>query len=100
MKLIFLGNKEECAGFSLAGAESIIATDNENFGVLMEKLLKDSEGGVVVASDRFASYFEKHISPQIKKRAIPTVVFVPSIEGRHMKKDIKGYISSVLGIRL
>ncbi len=99
MRLLFLGNKEECVGFALAGAESVTVESEEAFARQMEKLLADSRSGLIIAADRFFECYEKRFSKEGKKRAVPAVVFVPSIEGRHLERDIKGYLSGVLGIR-
>ena len=100
MKLLFLGNREECLGFALGGAESVVVEDEEDFVEAMERVLSDRESGVIVVADRFFRSYEKHFSSRVRKRAIPAVVFVPSLEGKHLERDIKGYLSSVLGIRL
>ncbi|WP_200763071.1 V-type ATP synthase subunit F [Nitrosophilus alvini] len=100
MKLFFLGNKEECLGFSLAGAQSIQVRNEDDFVETMEKLLKEKDTGVIIAADRFFEVYSLKFSKKRKKKAVPAVVFVPSIEGKHIKRDIKGYISGVLGIRL
>ncbi len=100
MKLLFLGNREECLGFALAGAEGVVVEDDDAFAEQMQKLLSESESGLIIAADRFFECYEKRLSKTIQKRAIPAVVFVPSIEGRHLERDIKRYLSGVLGIRL
>jgi V/A-type H+-transporting ATPase subunit F len=100
VKLLFLGNREECLGFALAGAESVVVEDDEAFAERMERILSDSESGLVIAADRFFGCYRERFSKEGKKRAVPAVMFVPSIEGKHLERDIKGYLSSVLGIRL
>ncbi len=100
MKLYFLGNREECLGFSLAGAESLETENDEAFEANMERVLGDEDAGVIIAADRFFDTYSRKFSKGREKRAVPAVVFVPSIDGSHRETDIKGYISGVLGIRL
>jgi len=100
MKLLFLGNREECAGFSLAGARSVVIEETAEFAETMERLLDDPENGVIIVADRFFERYENLFGRRREKEAIPSVVFVPSIDGRHLRRTIKGYLSSVLGIRL
>jgi len=99
VKLLFLGNREECLGFALAGAEGIEIKDEETFSSTMERLLEDEENGLIIASDRFFEIYEKKFAKAVRKRAIPAIVFVPSIEGKYLERDIRGYLSGVLGIR-
>ena len=100
MKLFFLGNPEECAGFSLAGAESIPVEEPSQFTDTMKRLLDNPESGVIIVADRFFGKYESTFSKRREKEAVPTVIFVPSIDGKHLQQTIKGYLSSVLGIRL
>ncbi len=100
MKLLFLGNEDECLGFALAGVETCRIGNANQFDEKMEELLNLDNVGVIVVADRFFDrYFEK-FSKSMQKRAVPAVVFVPSFDGRHATTDIKGYLSGVLGIRL
>ncbi|WP_456403242.1 V-type ATP synthase subunit F [Hydrogenimonas sp.] len=100
MRLFFLGNREECLGFALAGARSLQVESDEEFEANMQRLFEDEEAGVIIAADRFFETYSKRFSKRREKKAVPAVVFVPSIDGSHRETDIKGYISGVLGIRL
>jgi len=100
VKLIFIGSEEESLGFALAGAQTHIVSDKEGFTDKMEELLELEDAGVIIAADRYFEAYEEKFAKRMQKRAVPAVVFVPSIDGRHIKTDIKGYLSGVLGIRL
>ena len=95
-----VGNEDECLGFSLAGVEGVIAEDEKTFIVQMQQLFDDSEVGVIAVSDRYFSIFSKHFSSVIAKRAVPAVVFIPSMDGTHHTSSLKEYLASILGIRL
>ncbi len=100
MRLLFLGNAEECIGFSLCGAQTFEAGSEKEFEAEMSKLLDLDDAGVIIVADRFFESYSKTFSKKMRKRAVPAVVFVPSFDGRHASTDIKGYLSGVLGIRL
>ena len=95
-----VGNEDECLGFSLAGVEGVIAEDEKTFIVQMQQLFDDSEVGVIAVSDRYFSLFSKRFSSEIAKRAVPAVVFIPSMDGTHHTSSLKEYLASILGIRL
>ncbi len=100
MKLVIVGNEEECLGFSLAGIEGIVAEDNAMFLEKMHALFGDRDVGVIAIADRYFSLFAKHFNSMIEKRALPAIVFVPSIDGNHHESSLKEYLATILGIRL
>jgi len=100
MKLVMVGNEDECLGFSLAGVESVIVEDERKFIEEMQQLFDDSEVGVIAVVDRYFSLFSERFSSVIEKRAVPAVVFIPSIDGTHHTSSLKEYLASILGIRL
>lgn len=100
MKLVVVGNKEECLGFSLAGVEGTVVGDETGFVEAMQRLLSDSEVGVIAVVDRYFSLFAERFNVDIEKRAIPVVVFIPSIDGTHHESSLKEYLASILGVRL
>lgn len=95
-----VGNEEECLGFSLAGVESVSVEDERMFVEQMQKLFSDQEIGVIAVADRYFSLFSERFSSVIEKKAVPAVVFIPSMDGTHHKSSLKEYLASVLGIRL
>ena len=100
MKLVIVGNEEECLGFSLAGVEGVIVEDDSMFVEQMYQLFTDHDIGVIAIADRYFSIFSECFSPVIEKRAVPAVVFIPSMDGTHQKSSLKEYLASILGIRL
>ncbi len=98
MDIVFVGNKHECTGFSLSGIKTVKVEDKKEFIEKIDKLLTEKNIGVIVISDRFFNIFERVFSEKIKKRAIPSVIFVPSIDGIHMERSLKEFIKNVLGI--
>ena len=100
MKLVIVGNEEECLGFSLAGVEGVVVEDDSMFVEQMQQLFSDHEVGVIAITDRYFSVFSERFSPVIEKRAVPAVVFIPSMDGTHHKSSLKEYLASILGIRL
>jgi len=100
VRLIFIGNEEECLGFALGGAETFRVDGESEFIERMEALLGEQDAGVIMVADRFFGRYSERFSKKMQKRAVPAVVFVPSFDGRHSETDIKGYLSGVLGIRL
>ncbi|GAB6075053.1 V-type ATP synthase subunit F [Nautilia lithotrophica] len=97
MKITFIGNKEECLGFSLCGIETI---EVKNFEEDLQKVLKNKQIGLVIVADRYYETFKNKFSNYTKKNALPAIVFIPSFEKTYMQESIKGYLSNVLGIRL
>ncbi|MEA3418747.1 MAG: V-type ATP synthase subunit F [Campylobacterota bacterium] len=100
MKLVIVGNEEECLGFSLAGVESRVIEDDGMFVEQMQHLFDDHDIGVIAIADRYFSLFSERFSSVIEKRAIPAVVFIPSMDGTHHEESLKEYLASILGIRL
>lgn len=100
MKLVIVGNEEECLGFSLAGVEGVIVVDDSMFIEQMQQLFSDHDIGVIAIVDRYFSIFSEHFSSVIKERVVPAVVFIPSMDGTHHKSSLKEYLASILGIQL
>jgi len=100
MKLVVVGNEDECLGFSLAGIDGIVVSDELVFIEKMKKLLENPEIGVVAVVDRYFHIFTENFSSAIKKQTIPAVVFIPSIDGIHHETSLKEYLAGILGIRL
>lgn len=100
MKLVIVGNEEECLGFSLSGVEGVIVEDEDMFVEQMQQLFSDHEIGVIAIVDRYFSVFSERFSLLIEKRAVPAIVFIPSMDGIHHKSSLKEYLASILGIRL
>lgn len=100
MKLVIVGNEDECLGFSLAGVEGVIVEDEKTFIDEMQQLFEDREIGVIAVTDRYFSLFSERFSSVIEKRAVPAVVFIPSMDGTHHTSSLKEYLASILGIRL
>ena len=100
MKLVIVGSEEECLGFSLAGVEGAAVDDDEMFIDKMKELFDDHDIGVIAIVDRYFTLFSEHFSSVIEKRAIPAIVFIPSIDGLHHKSSLKEYLANILGIRL
>ena len=100
MKLVIVGNEEECLGFSLAGVEGVIVEDERMFIDQMQQLFTDQQSGVIAVVDRYFSLFSERFSSVIEKKAVPAVVFIPSMDGTYHKSSLKEYLASVLGIRL
>ena len=65
MKLVIVGNEDECLGFSLAGVESVIVEDERTFIEEMQQLFDDSEVGVIAVVDRYFSLFSERFSSVI-----------------------------------
>ena len=66
----------------------------------MQQLFTDQEIGVIAVVDRYFSLFSERFSSVIEKKAVPAVVFIPSMDGTYHKSSLKEYLASVLGIRL
>ena len=100
MKLIVVGSEDECLGFSLAGVEAAEVDDDMMFIEKMKQLLEEKDIGVIAIVDKYFTLFSEHFSSVIEKRAIPAIVFIPSIDGIHHQSSLKEYLASILGIRL
>lgn len=98
--MVIVGNEEECLGFSLAGVEGVIVENDSMFVEQIQQLFSDHEIGVIAIADRYFSIFSERFSLVIEKRAVPAVVFIPSMDGTHHKSSLKEYLASILGIRL
>ena len=97
MRIVFIGEERECAGFRLGGAETVVVNVKEEFKSKVEKLIFDESVGILVISDR---YYEEFLpfSEKLKKKAKPVVIFVPSFDGIHLKRDLKEFLYGILGI--
>jgi len=100
MKLVVVGNEEECLGFSLAGVKGVVVDDEVMFVDEMQQLFNDHDIGVIAVADRYFSVFAERFSTVTQKRSIPAVVFIPSIDGTHHESSLKEYLAGILGIRL
>ncbi|SNZ09165.1 V/A-type H+-transporting ATPase subunit F [Persephonella hydrogeniphila] len=100
MRIVVTGNKDEITGFSLAGVDTVLIENDEDFKEKIDGIIHSEDTGVLVITDRYFELFEKHFSQKIKKKAIPAVIFIPSIDGIHMKKSLKEFVAGVIGIRI
>lgn len=100
MRVVILGDKDECLGFSLAGVEPHIIENEDGFLSSMQTLLSNEDIGIIIIVDRYFEFYSKHCSEQMKKKALPSVVFVPSIDKQYLQRDLKGFLANVLGIKL
>lgn len=100
MKIIIVGNKDECLGFSLAGVQSEVIDDEKEFIATIKKLLADTSIGLIVIVDRYFELYSNYFSNTPKKSVLPSIVFIPSIDKRYLKRDLKGFLANVLGIKL
>ncbi len=98
MKIAFVGNGDECLGFSLVGLKAVEVNSEEEFKERVKELLNNSEVGILVVADRFAGIFVREFGETLKRRAKPAVVFVPSIDGIHYRKSLKEFLYRVLGV--
>ncbi|SMP07531.1 V/A-type H+-transporting ATPase subunit F [Desulfurobacterium pacificum] len=97
MRIVFIGNERECAGFRLGGAEAVIVNGKEEFKAKVDQLIHDEDVGILVIPDRYYKTFLP-FSEKLKRKAKPVVVFVPSFDGIHLKRDLKEFLYGVLGI--
>ncbi|OMH40748.1 V-type ATP synthase subunit F [Desulfurobacterium indicum] len=100
MRIIFVGTEDECVGFKLAGLETATAEDETAFKNVTSEILSDPEVAILVVSEKFADAFDKELKKKLGKKALPAVVFVPSIDGTTSKQSLKEFLASVLGVRL
>jgi len=97
VKILFLGKENECIGFKLAGVQVKAVESEKEFEKELGEVFKDEEVGILIISDRYFNSFSKY-KRELKKRAKPVVVFVPSFDGVHQKKTLKEFLYEVLGI--
>ncbi|WP_457625996.1 V-type ATP synthase subunit F [Persephonella sp.] len=100
MRIVVAGNTDEITGFSLAGVDTLLIESEEDFVEKIHKLMGSDDIGIIVITDRYFDLFDKHFSKELQKRAIPVVVFIPSIDGVHMKRNLKEFVAGVIGIRI
>ncbi len=100
MRIVFVGSEDECAGFKLAGLETLEVSNERQFLEKMAELIDDREVAVIVVSDGFFDIFAQRFSSKLSKRALPSVVFVPSFEGLKTKRSLKEFLANVLGVKL
>ncbi|WP_022846485.1 MULTISPECIES: V-type ATP synthase subunit F [unclassified Desulfurobacterium] len=100
MKIVFVGTEDECTGFKLAGLETAVAEDEASFRTVASEIITNPEVAVLVVSERFADAFDRELKKKLGKKALPAVVFVPSIDGTTSKQSLKEFLASVLGVRL
>ncbi|WP_457567453.1 V-type ATP synthase subunit F [Desulfurobacterium sp.] len=100
MRIVFVGTDDECVGFKLAGLETAVAEDEASFKTVASEIIADPEVAVLVVSEKFADAFDRELKRKLGKKALPAVVFVPSMDGATSKQSLKEFLASVLGIRL
>lgn len=100
MKIAIVGNRDESLGFSLAGVIPFIVNDEKEFISTLTDLFKDKEIGVIIIVDRYFELFSKRFEKRLQKSALPSIVFIPSIDKTHEQLNLKEFLANALGIKL
>jgi V/A-type H+-transporting ATPase subunit F len=100
MRIVVIGSKDECLGFKLAGCETVNVINESDVIKSIDRLLSESDVAVIGIVDRFYNLVVEKFRDRLKKRVIPSIVFIPSFDGVKLKRSLKGYVGDVLGIRL
>lgn len=102
MKMFLISdNLDTYAGMRLAGVEGTVVKDDDELRDALDKVVKDSEIGILLISEGLCSSNNEQINNIKLILKKPLVVEVPDRTGSNRRADfITSYVNEAIGVRL
>lgn len=93
-------NEDTLLGMKLAGIEGEILTDRNEILKLIDKLLVDSETGIILITGKIKSLAKDEIMERKLKSKKTLIVEIPSVGEKYEADFITRYIRESIGIKI
>ena len=102
MKMYLISdNVDTLTGMRLAGVEGMVVHEREELKEALNKVLTDSEVGVLLLTETFGREFPEIIDNVKLERRFPLIVEIPDRHGTGRKPDfITSYVNDAIGLKL
>lgn len=102
MKMYLISdNVDTLTGMRLAGVEGMVVHEREELKEALNKVLADSEVGVLLLTETFGREFPEIIDNVKLERRFPLIVEIPDRHGTGRKPDfITSYVNDAIGLKL
>ena len=93
-------NEDTLLGMKLAGIEGEILTDRNEILKLIDKMLADSETGIILITGKIKSLAKDEIMERKLKSKKTLIVEIPSVGEKYEADFITRYIRESIGIKI
>lgn len=101
MKYFVLGDEDTVLGFSLAGVEGFVVSEDTDIRGVFDRTISDSQVGIIIITERVANRIRDIVESLQFKGEFPLVVEIPDRAGYERgKPPLRELINRVIGIRL
>ena len=102
MKMYLISdNVDTLTGMRLAGVEGMVVHEREELKDALNKVLADSEVGVLLLTEAFGREFPEIIDNVKLERRFPLIVEIPDRHGTGRRPDfITSYVNDAIGLKL
>ncbi len=102
MKMFLISdNVDTQTGMRLAGVESVVVHERQEFQEALENAVKDPEVGVVLITEGFGRKFPDIISDKKVELKRTLIVEIPDRHGTGRRPDfITAYVNEAIGLKL
>lgn len=102
MKMFLISdNVDTQTGMRLAGVESVVVHERQEFQEALESAVKDPEVGVVLITEGFGRKFPDIISDKKVELKRTLIVEIPDRHGTGRRPDfITAYVNEAIGLKL
>lgn len=102
MKMFLISdNVDTQTGMRLAGVESVVVHERQEFQEALERAVKDPEVGVVLITEGFGRKFPDIISDKKVELKRTLIVEIPDRHGTGRRPDfITAYVNEAIGLKL
>lgn len=102
MKMFLISdNVDTQTGMRLAGVESVVVHERQEFQEALERVVKDPEVGIVLITEGFGRKFPDIISDKKVELKKTLIVEIPDRHGTGRRPDfITAYVNEAIGLKL
>ncbi len=102
MKMFVISdNVDTETGMRLAGADGVVVHEKEEFNAALDKVLADSEIGILLITEKLAKTFGEQVGKLKISRRLPIVIEIPDRHGTGRTPDsITSYVGEAIGVKV
>ena len=102
MKMFLISdNVDTQTGMRLAGVESVVVHERQEFKEALERAVSDPEVGIVLLTEGFGRKFPDIVSDKKVELKKPLIVEIPDRHGTGRRPDfITAYVNEAIGLKL